>query len=103
MADHPAEKAFCARLGAFINGNSSELADFTIVCGNREWNVHRLVLALHSDVLKKSCAGSFKVWTCFCDHARCRANRVQESIEKKIDLTDVSSSSRNVSGRLSLP
>lgn len=37
------------------------LTDFEIVCGSRTWKVHQAVLAMHSDVLLKTCSGGFKV------------------------------------------
>ncbi|EME43938.1 hypothetical protein DOTSEDRAFT_24049 [Dothistroma septosporum NZE10] len=38
----------------------STLTDFTITCHDREWRVHRVVLALHSEVLVKACAPDFE-------------------------------------------
>ena len=38
-----------------------EASDLTIICGEREWKVHKLVLCLNSDVFKKMLQGEFKV------------------------------------------
>lgn len=40
---------------------ANELTDFVIICNGRSWNVHRTVLAMHSPVLLRACAGGFKV------------------------------------------
>lgn len=40
--------------------NAPTLSDFTIVCGNRSWEVHRVILHLHSSVLGKACGGTFQ-------------------------------------------
>ncbi|SMY24761.1 unnamed protein product [Zymoseptoria tritici ST99CH_1A5] len=40
--------------------NSDLFSDFTIKCGEIKWKVHKFVLAVHSDVLKKCCHGTFK-------------------------------------------
>ena len=34
--------------------NDEKTADVTIACGGKEWHVHTLVLALHSDVFALS-------------------------------------------------
>ncbi|KAK5124144.1 hypothetical protein LTR85_001847 [Meristemomyces frigidus] len=36
------------------------LTDFVIVCADRKWNVHRVVLGLHSPVLAKAITGAFR-------------------------------------------
>jgi hypothetical protein len=41
--------------------NCADLADFIIVADGKTWNVHRLVLAMHSNVLKQMCSGNFQV------------------------------------------
>jgi hypothetical protein len=41
--------------------NNSSLADFKIVCKDRSWEVHRLVIALHSTPLAAACTKHFKV------------------------------------------
>ncbi|KAM3419962.1 hypothetical protein BST61_g3278 [Cercospora zeina] len=53
----------------YFHGND-DLADFVIVCGDKRWNVHRLVRALHSDVLCETCSNGFR-----------------ESQEKMLDLS----------------
>ncbi|WPB01380.1 uncharacterized protein RHO25_006006 [Cercospora beticola] len=68
MANGTVQQHFCNRLEDFFG--KDDLTDFVIVCGEQEFEVHRLVLALHSDVLFKACTGGFK-----------------ESHERKIDLT----------------
>lgn len=35
--------------------------DFVIICGEREWEVHRTVLQIHSKVLAAACEAGFKV------------------------------------------
>lgn len=49
----------CTKLKDFYG--KADLTDFVIICGNQYWNVHRLVLALHSDVLHRACSSGFKV------------------------------------------
>ncbi|KAK4978381.1 hypothetical protein LTR66_002552 [Elasticomyces elasticus] len=39
---------------------SSKHCDMIIECGERKWDVHKLVLALHSRVFEKLCYGPFK-------------------------------------------
>lgn len=49
---------FARRLRESFEGEASDL---TIICGEREWKVHKLVLCLNSDVFKKMLQGDFKV------------------------------------------
>ena len=49
---------FARRLRESFEGEASDL---TIICGEREWKVHKLVLCLNSDVFKKMLQGEFKV------------------------------------------
>ncbi|PPJ54557.1 hypothetical protein CBER1_06645 [Cercospora berteroae] len=58
MANETARRAFYDKLSDLHN--KDDLTDFVIVCHDHQWNVHRLVLALHSDVLSKACSSGFK-------------------------------------------
>ncbi|GIZ43644.1 hypothetical protein CKM354_000686100 [Cercospora kikuchii] len=58
MADDSTRLELCSKLKDFHR--QDKLTDFVIVCGDRKWNVHRFVLALHSDVLRRACSSGFK-------------------------------------------
>ncbi|KAI5365919.1 Putative BTB/POZ domain-containing protein [Septoria linicola] len=58
MADNESKLAFGGNVSKLYG--DKELADFVIICGERRWDVHRVILTLHSDVLSKSCSGNFK-------------------------------------------
>jgi hypothetical protein len=57
--DEDAREVLAARVSKHYD--NIELSDFKIRCGSREWNVHKFVLSVHSDVLAKCCHGNFKV------------------------------------------
>lgn len=40
---------------------NDELSDCKIRCGTRQWKVHKLVLAMHSNVLQKAFTSGFRV------------------------------------------
>lgn len=58
MADTDTKSALCGNLARFLD--SPDLSDFAITSNGARWNVHRLVLSLHSDVLNKACDNEFK-------------------------------------------
>ncbi|KAK5124145.1 hypothetical protein LTR85_001848 [Meristemomyces frigidus] len=69
-------KRSAAALRPVIDGlaslhNDSTFSDFTIVCRDRSWRVHRVFLSFHSSVLAKACKSGF-----------------QEAAEQKINLSE---------------
>lgn len=58
MADQTTKLAFCNALSKYHD--SADLSDFTIVCREKSWKTHRLLLSLHSKVMAKVCNSDFK-------------------------------------------
>ncbi|KAK4550259.1 hypothetical protein LTR36_003226 [Oleoguttula mirabilis] len=69
MTNKEALESLVAKL-AGLQGDEA-LTDFVIICGEREWKVHRVILTLHSPVLAKAITGAFK-----------------ESAERQINLSE---------------
>ena len=62
MADMANSVAVAALLSKLANyEESTVLTDFTIICGNQRWQVHRPVLSLHSRRLELAMTGPFRV------------------------------------------
>ncbi|EME43757.1 hypothetical protein DOTSEDRAFT_71563 [Dothistroma septosporum NZE10] len=57
MADANAEQAFLSAIAQLAQ--RADLSDFTIICKDKEWHVHRVILASHSSVLNRACSGEF--------------------------------------------
>lgn len=73
--------------------DSADLADFTIVCGSTEWNVHRLVLSLQSSVLARARDNGLLVSISVHAHKQvlqsiANSQFAQESETHKIDLSE---------------
>ncbi|KAK4499023.1 hypothetical protein PRZ48_009535 [Zasmidium cellare] len=58
MADDKTKRAVYSAMGRFYN--SKDLSDFIITSNGSTWNVHRLLLCLHSDVFAKWFTGGFE-------------------------------------------
>lgn len=52
--------------------NSHAFSDFTVVCGERRWKVHKLVVSANSKYIHKACAGEFRASSskCHCSQSR---------------------------------
>lgn len=85
MAEELARQVFHGRLSNLHN--KDDLTDFVIICGDRRWGVHRLVLALHSDVLGKACSNGFKVNQIRIYTSWASLTARQESREATVDLS----------------
>lgn len=68
----------------------TSLSDFSIICGDRDWKVHKFMLALHSPVLQAACTQGFKVLSSHNDTAThaFMLTLHQEAHENKIDLSE---------------
>lgn len=68
--DQDARDTLRARFAEYYDDDT--YSDFIIKCDSTEWKVHRFVMSIHSDVLKKCCQSAFKVsgqsesWWCCC-------------------------------------
>ncbi|SMQ51110.1 unnamed protein product [Zymoseptoria tritici ST99CH_1A5] len=56
--DQDARDTLRARFAEYYDDDT--YSDFIIKCDSTEWKVHRFVMSIHSDVLKKCCQSAFK-------------------------------------------
>lgn len=49
---------FKAAIATYLE--DAQLSDFTIVCGDTEYNVHRVIISAHSKYFARCCSGDFE-------------------------------------------
>lgn len=85
----PPECAFASNTDLFTRlHQSQEFSDCKIVCGPYHFNLHKVILASHSDYFKTAFkTGTFKVYSSCCEHSQTkRADSRQQGLSGTIKL-----------------